>query len=241
MQNKKIAALALIIAIALSAFGFAYAHWSDIVTISGTVNMGSLTLAFSTAEAPTCAEYYVNPTPPPELVLGEWLGKDVGSCNVYYSELITDEHTEKQGYKVLNIEVNNAYPQYRVHTTFIIHNIGTVPLFVYGLELTGEKKDSEGTVVHDLVMNSWIDPVTEQIMGDIYEDVDDSGTVTAGDILVINVLVKNIAFPLQLEPCSSDKEEIDIDFKQEAEECHTYALHFSLLAVQWNKLSEVYP
>jgi hypothetical protein len=240
MQNKKIAALALIIAIALSAFGFVYAHWSDLVTITGTVDMGSVTLAFSTAEDPTCAEYYVNPNPPPELVLGEWEDKEVGSCNVYYSELITDVHTGKEGFKVLNIEIDNAYPQYRVHTTYIVHNIGTVPLYVYGLELTGEKKDSDGNVIYDLIMTSTIN-AEDQIVGEIYEDVDGSGTVTAGDILVINVLVKNIAFPLQLEPSSSDKEEIDLDFKQEAEECHTYALHFSLLAVQWNKLDDVYP
>jgi hypothetical protein len=240
MQNKKIAALALIIAIALSAFGFVYAHWSDLVTMQGSVNMGCLTLAFSTAEAPTCAEYYENPAPPPELLVGEWEGKDVGYCNASYSEFITDVHTGKEGFKVLNIAVNNSYPQYHVHTTYIVHNIGTVPLYVYGLELTGEKKDSTGAVIYNLVMNSSINADGE-IVGDIYEDVDDSGTVTAGDILVINVLVKDIAFPLQLEPSSSDKEEIDLDFKQEAEQCHTYALHFSLLAVQWNKLDDVYP
>jgi len=41
MQNKKIAAIALIIAITLSAFGFVYARWSDMVTIDGVVEMGA--------------------------------------------------------------------------------------------------------------------------------------------------------------------------------------------------------
>lgn len=240
MQNKKIASFALILTIALSAFGFVYAHWSDLIITQGSVNMGCLTLAFSIDEAPLCGEYYLNPNPPPILSSGEWEGKDVGSCEAYYSGLITDPHSGKQGFKVLNIEVHNAYPHYRVHTTYIVHNIGTVPLIIYGLELTGEKINSTGSVIYNLVMDSFIN-ADEEIEGEIYEDVDGSGTVTPGDILVMNVIVRNRDLPVQLEPCSDDKQEIDIHFKQEAQQCHSYALHFSLLSVQWDKLDDVYP
>ena len=66
MKNKKLAAIPLLIAIALSVFGFVYAHWSDMVYIEGTVEMGSLTLAFDYVEPPGCDEYYWNysATPP---------------------------------------------------------------------------------------------------------------------------------------------------------------------------------
>jgi hypothetical protein len=241
MENKKIAAIALIIAISLSAVGLIYAHWSDTATINGEIHMGTLTLAYDIYEAPLCAEYYHNLTPPPEWIPGEAEGKDVGSCDAHYEDLITDIHTLKQGYKTLVIEIDNAYPQYAVHTTFISHNIGTVPLFIYGLSLVGEKLDHTGAHIYDLIMNTSID-TNGHIAGDIWEDVNGNGLVDPGvDILVMNVLVVDTLFPLQLDPCHSEKMEIDIDFKQEAEMCHTYTLNFQLLAVQWNKLSEVYP
>jgi predicted ribosomally synthesized peptide with SipW-like signal peptide len=240
MDNKKIASIALIIAISLSAVGIVYAHWSDTATINGVIHMGTLTLAFDTRESPSCDEFYHNPTPPPDWIAGEAEGKDVGSCDAYYTDLITDVHTGKEGFKTLVIEIDNAYPQYAVHTTFIAHNIGTVPLFLYGLTLVGDKIDHTGTVIYHLLMSTSIDP-SGLISGEIYEDVNGNGIIDAGDILVINVQVKNQEFPLQIDPCHSDKMEIDIDFKQEAEMCHTYVLTFQLLAVQWNKLSEVYP
>jgi len=243
MKNKKLAAIPLLIAITLSIFGFVYAIWSDMVYIDGTAKMGSLTLAFSTAEEPACEEYYPNPDPGgfPEFLKGEVGGKDVGYCNASYSGLFQDVHSEKWGYSTLDILVQRAYPQYRVHTTFILHNIGTIPFYVYGIELTGEKKNATGTVIHDLLLDWWIDPVTGNFVGEIYEDVDGSGDISLGDILVINVELKNEEFPTQIDPCKDDKMEIDLDFKQEAEECHTYTLHFKVLAVQWNKLDEVFP
>jgi predicted ribosomally synthesized peptide with SipW-like signal peptide len=242
MENKKIAAIMLIIAITLSAVGIVYAHWSDTATINGQIQMGTLTLAFSTAEGPVANEYYHNPNYPPTLpewILGEAEDKNVGSASAHYEDLITDVHTGKEGFKTLVINITNAYPQYAVHTTFIAHNIGTVPLFIYGITLVGEKKDHLGVHIYNLIMNTSID-TNGHIAGDIWEDVDGSGTVSAGDILVMNLLLVNTLYPLQLDPCHSDKEEIDIDFKQAAEMCHTYTLTFSLLAVQWNKLSEVW-
>jgi hypothetical protein len=237
MQNKKIAAIALIVAITLSAFGFVYAHWSDMVTIEGVVEMGSLTLAYSEAEAPWCTEMYPNPDPPPILVEGEWEDKEVGDCECWYEDRFQDVHSLKWGFKKLVINIYNAYPQYYVHTTFKLHNIGTVPLFFYGIELIGEKIDHTGAVIYDLL---WYDPDGD-LVGEIWEDVDGSGDVSAGDILVINLAVKNQEFPLQIDPCNEEKMEIDMDFKQEAEECHKYTMDITLLAVQWNKLSEVYP
>jgi hypothetical protein len=240
MENKKIAATALIIAIALSAVGLIYAHWSDTATISGQIHMGTLTLAYGTWEDPTAQEEYLNPTPPPIWKLGEPEGKDVAVCSAEYLDPITDPHTGIQGFKTLNLTVENAYPQLGVHITFIAQNIGTVPLYVYGLTLVGEKLDHTGAHIYNLVMNTSLDS-SKHIIADIWEDVDNSGNVTAGDINIINLVLINQAFPYQIEPRLWDKMEADMDFKQAAEMCHTYILNFQLLAVQWNKLSEVYP
>jgi hypothetical protein len=237
MDSKKIGAMALLIAIALSVFGVAYAHWSDMATIDGVVEMGSLTLAWDWFEPPLCQEYYIDPVTG-QLVPGEWEGKEVGDITCRYEEEVYDVHSDKWGYKTLVIEVTKAYPQYYAHTTSILHNIGTIPLFLYGIEFEGEKRDHTGAVIYDLL---WYDPDGD-LIGEMWEDVDDNGAVDpAVDILVINLKVQNSAFPLQIDPCNKEKMEVDMDFKQEAEQCHTYTIRIKLLAVQWNKLDEVYP
>jgi len=238
MEKTKIAAIALIIAITLSIFGLVYAHWSDMAYIDGVVEMGSVTLSWDWVEPPTCQEFYLDPITG-QLVKGEWENKEVGDIDCWYEEEIYDEHSEKWGYKKLIIEVYNAYPQYYAYTTGLLHNIGTIPVFVYGFEITGEKRDSiTGDVVYNLL---WYDPDGDWV-GELWEDVDGDGKVDpAVDILVINLKVQNTKFPLQIDPNYKEKMEVDMDFKQEAEQCHIYTIHISVLAVQWNKLDEVYP
>ena len=228
MKNKKLAAIPLLIAIALSVFGFVYAHWSDMVYIEGTVKMGSLTLAFDHVEPPDCDEYYWNDTY--NKLPGEYLGKDVGNCSAWYSGYVYDEHSEKWGWKTLNILVENAYPQYIVHTTFKLHNIGTIPIDICNYTITGEKRNATGAVVYDLL---WYDPDGDWI-GSLYEDVNGNGVVDAGDLEVINLEITN-AIPYQIDPCDTNKAEIDLEFKQNAEECHTYTIHVTVVGIQWNK------
>ncbi|MDH5780290.1 MAG: hypothetical protein OEZ29_06810 [Candidatus Bathyarchaeota archaeon] len=236
MENKKIGAIALLIAITLSAFGLVYAHWSDMVTIDGVIEMGSLTLSWDWVEPPLCYEFWMDENG--QLQPGEFEGKLVGECTAEFVDEIYDIHSDKYGYKKLIISVTNAYPQYYVFTTAKLHNIGTIPIFVYGFEITGEKKDSAGNVVYDLL---WYDPDGDWA-GELWEDVDGDGTVDpAVDILVINLLIQNAQWPLQIDPCNKEKIEVDMDFKQEAEECHHYSIYITVLGVQWNKLDEVYP
>ena len=87
MDRKKLAAMALLIAIALSMFGFVYSAWTDYVTIDGTVNMGSLTLAFDYKEPPECHEYYLDHETG-QLIPGEYEGKDVGRVGHGHSECV---------------------------------------------------------------------------------------------------------------------------------------------------------
>lgn len=238
MNRKKLAATTMVMAIALSMVGYAYAAWYDIVQITGQVDMGSLTLAFDYVEPPICSEFYWDHTvTPPALVPGEYKDKDVGNCTAWFSDLITDEHTDKQGYKTLNILVENAYPQYVVRTTYKFHNIGTIPINLCRYDITGEKYDSNGTKIYDLL---WYDP-NEDYIGELWEDVNGNGVVDSGvDLLVINLEITN-ALPFQVDPCKTNKAEIDMDFKQDAEECHTYKIHVTVWGIQWNKACEELP
>ena len=235
MDGRKLAAILLLMAMMLSSLGLVYSAWTDTLLVEGTVNMGSLTLAFDYKEPPECHEYYLDEDG--QLQKGEWEGKDVGSVSCRYEDLIEDPHTGKKGYKTLVIVVDNAYPQYIVHTTFLLHNIGTVPLSVYKYNITGEKRDSEGNLVYNLL---WYDPNGDYI-GSLWEDVNGNGVVDPGvDKEVINLRITN-ALPTQIDPCRTDKREIDMDFKQEAQECHTYIIRVTIMAVQWNKVDEVSP
>jgi len=230
MQGKKIVLMPLMLMLTLGISGVAFAHWSDMVYIEGTVEMGGLTLAFDYVEPPLCQEYYRNPDTG-ALVPGEWLGKEVGDVNCWYDDLVEDVHSEKLGYKTLYIEVNNAYPQYIVHTTFKLHNIGTIPIGIVEYIITGEKRDSTGAVIYDLL---WYDPDGDWI-GSLWEDVNGNGIVDEGDLEVINLEITN-QLPYQIDPCNTNKAEIDMEFKQDAEECHIYTVHVTVVGTQWNKV-----
>ena len=229
MHGKKIVVMPLMLILALGISGVAFAHWSDMVYIEGTVEMGSLTLAFDYVEPPSCTEYYRNPDTG-VLVPGEWLGKEVGDVGCRYDGLVEDPHSGKIGYETLYVEVTNAYPQYIVHTFFKLHNIGTVPINIKEYIITGEKRNSEGTVIYDLL---WHDPDGDWI-GSLWEDVNGNGIVDEGDLEVINLEITN-ALPYQIDPCRTNKAEIDMEFKQDAEECHIYTVHVSIVGIQWNK------
>jgi hypothetical protein len=238
MENKKIAAIMLIIAITLSALGLAYAHWSDTATIHGNIQMGTLDIAFWTGEDPVANEYYWNGI---TWKLGEKEGKDVGSANATYQDYVTDVHSGKSGWKTLVINITNAYPGYAVHTTWIPDNIGTVPLYIYNITLVGNKTTSGGSFVYHLLMNTTVQ-ASGFMLGTIWEDVNNNGVINPlVDKRIIEITIIDTTFPLQLEPCHHDKGEFDLVFDEDAEMCHKYTLKFSLLAVQWDKLGEVYP
>jgi len=234
MNRNKLVAICLMMAISLSMIGYAYAAWTDLVTIKGTVAMGSLTLAWDDFEPPLATEWHVDPVTG-SLVVGEYLDKDIAYAEAYWDldSEVYDEHSDKYGYKSFWILVENAYPQLYVRTTYVLHNIGTIPVMVYGLEITGVKEDHTGAFVCDVIY----DPA---LMG-VFEDYNGNGVKDPEENVVINMEWVNGVFPYQLEPCTINKGEFDMDFKQEAQECHTYILHVRVLGVQWNKLYEVGP
>lgn len=211
---KKAIILSGVLIIALSIVAFAYSHWSDRIYINGKVEMGSLTVGFSNAtEPPSCDEYYGYPDWIGE---GEWKGKDVGETNCEYKEKITDVHTGKIAYKKMVVNITNAYPSYRVHCTFIVRNVGTIPAVIKGYTITGVGL----TAVYNST-TGWYDLI-------------DTATGNA----VLNVVIKNFV-DLQLEPHPNlpqfeVKSEIDTHVKQDAEQCNTYYFEVEILYEQWD-------
>lgn len=207
-MNKKLVALPMLIAIALSIAGFAYAHWSDEIRINGEVHMASLTLAFREVEP--CVEYHWKDG---VRYIGEPLGKDVATPDSWLEQPITDVHSGKSGFEKMHINITNAYPCYEVHCTFVVHNIGTMPLDITGMSIT----DLTGALTwrgSGTTADPWV------------------GTDNRGED-VINVLSVNLVGE-QLHPCEDEKAELDLHMKQPAEECHTYYFEVTIEYEQYD-------
>ncbi|RLI26052.1 hypothetical protein DRO58_05860 [Candidatus Bathyarchaeota archaeon] len=87
----------------LSVLGVAYAHWSETLTINGTVDTGKLELELSC----TCSD-------------NDDAEKDVAEITC----TVTDLEDEPDS---VTITITNAYPCYTVYITFDVENVGTVP------------------------------------------------------------------------------------------------------------------
>lgn len=233
-MKAKTVAVPLVLIMVLSTLGIAYAAWTDQVYIMGEANMGSLTLAFDTVEPPICIEFHWRPEYGEEIRVGEYLGKEVADCDAHYEEQVYDYHTDKYGWKILFIDITNAYPSLHVRTTFKLHNIGTIPLSIFEYEFEGGKYDSAGNLVYDILFER-IGP--EEYM--LYEDVNDNGVVDPDDIAVIWASIPFLTQYPQIEPCETYKTELDFHFLQESEQCHNYRITVTVNAIQWNKLYEV--
>jgi hypothetical protein len=232
-MNKKILATFTILIIALSAAGFAYAHWLDSVLLDGTIDMGSLTFGFTRIVAEWDYEDYMDY--PPE--------KDTGTGVCTLSEEVTDVHTGGTVYKVLTFTITDAYPQYWAINKFTLDNAGTIPIKIQSVTITlpagftlVESIDYPGAMwdVMDpdgvLVYNIWL-----------YKEPKDYGAGWEnqppwefpgpfGDIYGVRALEGN-----QIEPLEELLTEICVDIKQTSNECHSYTFTIEIEAIQWNK------
>lgn len=64
MRNAKLAILPMFIVFGLLMTGIGYAHWSEVLTISGTVETGNINFGMHLAPNSIGASYYGNPTSP---------------------------------------------------------------------------------------------------------------------------------------------------------------------------------
>jgi hypothetical protein len=129
MKEKCLGFLTFVM-IVLSVSGFTYAHWNDVIIVNSIMSFGTENMGF--VEPKLCVEYHEDPLSG-ELVLGEYLGKDVGKCSCEYQELKTDSESGKSAYKKLIIVLSNAYPGYITHCNFTLEDIGTLPIHITNL------------------------------------------------------------------------------------------------------------
>ena len=216
MRTKLMGAFALLM-FALSVAGFAYAHWTDVIYINGTVEMGSLTFGFTKLVLVEDGkmDYWKNvfdynvikPEPKP-----------VGEVTAWLDEEYTDVHSQKTVYKKLWINITNAYPEYVAQVTYTLDNGGTIPLDVHmycvvistGDGLTYGWEDTDGDGKNDCIVAR-----------------------NADGEAVINIWFEPFFFG-QIDPCNSVEQTIIIHLKQPAEECHTYKFEIMIHAEQWN-------
>jgi hypothetical protein len=140
MDTKKIMAIFAILMIALGIAGFAYAHWTETLTLNGTVKTGSLCLEWSfTAVLPDSNLKDLD---------GDGY-KDDPVAKLTYT--ITD--TDKDGCKdELNVTLENAYPSLWVNGTIDIHNCGTIPVGIHGYNYA--INDPKG-IANGIELNPW--------------------------------------------------------------------------------------
>jgi len=203
--------------IALMAVGFAYAHWSDVIKINGTVQMGELIFGFTTCgpcgDGKMVDGKIVTPEP-----------KDVGKVECKLSVPETSVHLEvpKTVYKLMTITITSGYPEYVAICPFTLDNGGSIPLDVtlYCVPVTPV----------DTLTWRW-EGTPPVLVGFI--DVDGDGVRDPDEPAVINIWFDPMFFG-QIDPCQSKLGKIYIHIKEPAEECHTYAFEISIKAEQWN-------
>lgn len=236
-MNKKMLGTFAVLIMALSIAGLVYAHWSDMVYIEATVEMGSLTFGFSRIVAEWDWEDYADE-------------KEVAEGVCVLSEEETDVHSGKMVYKLLTFTITSAYPQYWAINKFTLDNAGSIPVKIQSVTIKlpagftyVESPDYPGAMweVYDdrpkLIYNIWLykQPLD---WGEEYPDWPyPYGTCPPwefpgpfDDIYGVRALKGN-----QIEPCHELLTEILVDPKQDAEECHTYTFSIEIEAIQWNK------
>ena len=208
---KKVMAMFALLMIALSVAGFAYATWSDSVQIEGTVEMGELIFGILDNSVTTWDNEPGLPVP-----------KDVADCWAVLDDFETSVHHEppETVAHVMYITVDNAYPQYEQWIKFALKNAGTIPVHIIEVTITGYDETDMEVLTYDPVAGGFVDPVQGLIINfDFYKQA----------------TLDPVEPCQQIDPCTEEWVEIYMDFKEEAEPCHTYTFKIYIEAVQWNK------
>jgi hypothetical protein len=222
-KGAKLTIVFLAVVLALAGVGAGFAHWSSTVTITETVNTGTLLIGLTEF---TCAEMYEFP----EGIYnqGEWEGKDVAdiSCEYDQSSFVTGQCGS--GYSRANVTITNAYPSLRGHVTYRVKNLGSIPVIMETIVIS----DPSGELDWHNV-NSPAPSPSEQFLGCLYRDINGNGQYDDGEEVICFWKVNNIG--TQLHCGDSVKSEIDLHVEQDAtEQGHTYHVQIEIMGIQWN-------
>ncbi len=125
--RSPIAIAGLLLVVALAGLGVAYALWSEVLAINGTVGTGEVDAAWTDVLS-FCQEH-----PEPE-------GKDVGWV---------DYSIDPQDPRIFHLTINNGYPSYAVDCSLKYNNTGTIPWVVEAIGFIPGQNLTSCTVVQD--------------------------------------------------------------------------------------------
>jgi hypothetical protein len=118
-KSLPLGTLVIVLILALASIGVGYGLWAKTLKIEGDVHTGVLNAVYSIEEV---SESYDYNTPG----LGEWEGKDVGSC---VAELL--DGLPNPGPQLIKVTIRNSYPSYNCFMLYDITNAGTIPIKVH--------------------------------------------------------------------------------------------------------------
>lgn len=222
MNTVKLSTVFMATVVAIAFVGVAYAHWTATLTISGTVNTGSISPVFT--DAFTDDDETVNN---PDKDSGD-TGPDPKEPGPSSAEDPIERHDKNVGSSSatigedgsVTITVSDAYPCYWTTAWMDIENQGTVPVKVSSISLTvgGTTEDIEPCTTY------YIDFDTGTI-DETPDDGDDMSIhVTPGDLL-----------DKQIDPGAAETQmDVEIHLLQDAEQDATYTFSITVNLVQWN-------
>lgn len=115
-MQKKFMILPIFLVLALAMTGVAYGHWSKVITVSGTVESGTLNLII-VAGSPSDGDTGIDPG----------YDKDIADTTI----VIDPDDNQKA-----IITITNAYPSYSVIWHLTIRNVGTIPAKLQAIIVT---------------------------------------------------------------------------------------------------------
>ena len=209
----KVAVVFVVLMVALAGIGVGYAHWSQTLTIEGTVKTGELDWEFSSF---LILDPWEGPGPPPDYHCNDGFtgspyldpdGKNVGWATgvLVDSDGDTDNDT-------LELTLHNVYPCYFNSISVYVHNNGSIPL-----------------IIERVIISSAYETHTLTAIGYVALDLD-------GDGLDDIEIQWGNNFGLQLEPCQTPDPEISfwIHVLQAAPQGETLSFTMEIVALQWN-------
>lgn len=220
MKQKfgKVSLLFLALVLALAGVGAAFSAWTDTLTISGTIDTGIVKVGF----------WELILTERPEVE-----GKDVGRITGQMEDQIGLKYNPLTGqmepvFDDIVFTIDNAYPGYIGQVTFVVTNIGTIPVKINSFNLSDPTSELNFVWV--------VPPPASPAYGYAWKDFNGNGIYDEGEKVMTFQLQYIVSH--QLEPCQSIKTEFDLILEQPAEQLHTYKIVATIEAIQWNKYGE---
>jgi hypothetical protein len=162
--------------------------------------------------------------------------KNVASTNCVMKNLkywhdgtpMIHERTQKECFDLIEVTLNNTYPNYAPNLHFNIANAGTVPIDILGFWLVDDGIPGNGFA------DGINEPATWFFMNictmyklDIYDDGNAVPVVEIG-------LFRGIGVDEQIDPCDEDEYGVSFHILQEYPQCTTLEFELKIYGVQWN-------